>query len=168
MRTRLGICLLASVVAVVSAQTPDQNPPLQRPTFRGGINYVKVDMYASTRDGKPILDLQRDEIEWMTSMTYQAASGAGAANMRELVAQMAQVGDSAKALLDDPASAIYNLPGIWRLKGPLDLVKRERPRAKGGSTNDGSTPCLRPGTTHETEPGPPHMGSSLSSSRVRH
>src|SRR5512144_3211160 len=35
---------------------------------------------------------QRDEIEWMTSMTYQAASGAGAATMRELVAQMAQVG----------------------------------------------------------------------------
>ena len=45
---------------------------------------------------------QRDEIEWMTSMTYQAASGAGAANMRELVAQMAKVGDSAKALLGDP------------------------------------------------------------------
>jgi aspartate-semialdehyde dehydrogenase len=52
---------------------------------------------------------QRDEIEWMTSMTYQAASGAGAANMRELVAQMAQVGDSAKALLADPASAILDL-----------------------------------------------------------
>jgi aspartate-semialdehyde dehydrogenase len=52
---------------------------------------------------------QRNEIEWMTSMTYQAASGAGAANMRELVAQMAQVGDSAKALLADPASAILDI-----------------------------------------------------------
>jgi len=52
---------------------------------------------------------QRDEIEWMTSMTYQAASGAGAANMRELVAQMAQVGDSARALLNDPASAILDI-----------------------------------------------------------
>jgi aspartate-semialdehyde dehydrogenase len=52
---------------------------------------------------------QRDQIEWMTSMTYQAASGAGAANMRELVAQMAQVGDSAKALLQDPASAILDI-----------------------------------------------------------
>jgi aspartate-semialdehyde dehydrogenase len=52
---------------------------------------------------------QRDEIEWMTSMTYQAASGAGAANMRELVAQMAQVGGSARALLDDPASAILDI-----------------------------------------------------------
>ncbi len=52
---------------------------------------------------------QRDEIEWMTSMTYQAASGAGAANMRELVAQMARVGDSARALLNDPASAILDI-----------------------------------------------------------
>src|ERR1043165_6445137 len=38
---------------------------------------------------------QRDEIEWMTSMTYQAASGAGAANVRELVAQLMRVGDDA-------------------------------------------------------------------------
>ena len=52
---------------------------------------------------------QRDEIEWATSMTYQAASGAGAANMRELVAQMAAVGDSAKGLLADPASGILDI-----------------------------------------------------------
>jgi len=52
---------------------------------------------------------QRDEIEWMTSMTYQAASGAGAANMRELVAQMAAIGQSAQRLLAEPASAILEL-----------------------------------------------------------
>jgi aspartate-semialdehyde dehydrogenase len=52
---------------------------------------------------------QHDQIEWMTCMTYQAASGAGAANVRELVAQMASVGDRAKALLSDPASAILDL-----------------------------------------------------------
>ena len=52
---------------------------------------------------------QRDEIEWMTSMTYQAASGAGAANMRELVAQMARIGQSAQRLLADPASAILDI-----------------------------------------------------------
>src|SRR5688500_11264525 len=53
--------------------------------------------------------LQRDEIEWMTSMTYQAASGAGAAAMRDLVAQMAAVGDSARSLMSDPASAILDI-----------------------------------------------------------
>jgi aspartate-semialdehyde dehydrogenase len=52
---------------------------------------------------------QRDQIEWMTSMTYQAASGAGAANMRELVAQMARIGQSAQRLLADPASAILDI-----------------------------------------------------------
>jgi aspartate-semialdehyde dehydrogenase len=52
---------------------------------------------------------QRDEIEWMTGMTYQAASGQGAAAMRELVAQMAAIGGRAKALLDDPASAILDI-----------------------------------------------------------
>jgi len=50
-----------------------------------------------------------DLVEWMTSMTYQAASGAGAKNMRELVAQMRLVGAAAAPLLDDPASAILDL-----------------------------------------------------------
>jgi aspartate-semialdehyde dehydrogenase len=52
---------------------------------------------------------QHDEIEWMTSMTYQAASGAGAANVRELVAQMARIGHAAQPLLDDPAAAILDI-----------------------------------------------------------
>jgi aspartate-semialdehyde dehydrogenase len=45
-------------------------------------------------------------VEWMTAMTYQAASGAGAAQMRELVEQMGVAHESAKRLLSDPASAI--------------------------------------------------------------
>jgi len=52
---------------------------------------------------------QRDQIEWMTSMTYQAASGAGAAAMRDLVAQMAVLGDSTRNLVKDPASAILDI-----------------------------------------------------------
>jgi aspartate-semialdehyde dehydrogenase len=52
---------------------------------------------------------QRDQVEWMTSMTYQAASGQGAAAMRDLVAQMSVIGDRAQALLSDPASAILDI-----------------------------------------------------------
>ena len=48
-------------------------------------------------------------VEWMTSMTYQAASGAGAKNMRELVAQMAAIGQAAQAELARPESAILDL-----------------------------------------------------------
>jgi len=49
---------------------------------------------------------EKNLVEWMTSMTYQAASGAGAQNMRELVAQMRHIGSDAAALLDEPATAI--------------------------------------------------------------
>jgi aspartate-semialdehyde dehydrogenase len=55
---------------------------------------------------------QRDQVEWMTSMTYQAASGQGAAAMRDLVAQMAAIGGRAKPLLDDPASAILEIDRV--------------------------------------------------------
>ena len=52
---------------------------------------------------------EKNLIEWMTSMTYQAASGAGAKNMRELVAQMQTIGNDAAPLLSDPATAIQIL-----------------------------------------------------------
>jgi aspartate-semialdehyde dehydrogenase len=48
-------------------------------------------------------------VEWLTAMTYQAASGAGAQNMRELLQQMGEAHLAAKDLLDDPASAILDI-----------------------------------------------------------
>jgi aspartate-semialdehyde dehydrogenase len=48
-------------------------------------------------------------VEWMTAMTYQAASGAGAQNMRELIAQMGATHASVSELLADPASAILEI-----------------------------------------------------------
>jgi aspartate-semialdehyde dehydrogenase len=53
--------------------------------------------------------LAADLVEWITCMTYQAASGAGAANMRELVAQMGEAHRVAKDLLDDPRSSILDI-----------------------------------------------------------
>ncbi|HXX85278.1 MAG TPA: aspartate-semialdehyde dehydrogenase [Casimicrobiaceae bacterium] len=53
--------------------------------------------------------LQRDLVEWMTCMTYQSASGAGAQNMRELLQQMGEAHLAAKDLLDDPASSILDI-----------------------------------------------------------
>jgi aspartate-semialdehyde dehydrogenase len=52
---------------------------------------------------------QHDLIEWMTCVTYQAASGAGAQNMRELLQQMGEAHLAAKTLLDDPGSAILDI-----------------------------------------------------------
>jgi aspartate-semialdehyde dehydrogenase len=53
--------------------------------------------------------LREGWVEWITAMTYQAASGAGARNMRELVAQMKVIGDDASELLASPASTILDL-----------------------------------------------------------
>jgi aspartate-semialdehyde dehydrogenase len=50
-----------------------------------------------------------DLVEWMTAMTYQAASGAGAQNMRELLMQMGEAHLAAKGLLNDPGSAILDI-----------------------------------------------------------
>jgi aspartate-semialdehyde dehydrogenase len=52
---------------------------------------------------------QHDLIDWMTSMTYQAASGGGAQHMRELLTQFGSINAEVKALLDDPASAILEI-----------------------------------------------------------
>lgn len=48
-------------------------------------------------------------VEWISPMTYQAASGAGARNMRELIQQMGAIHQEVKDLLDDPASAILEI-----------------------------------------------------------
>lgn len=48
-------------------------------------------------------------VEWVSSMTYQAASGAGAQNMRELIGQMGHIHSAVAGKLADPASAILEI-----------------------------------------------------------
>jgi aspartate-semialdehyde dehydrogenase len=50
-----------------------------------------------------------DVVEWISPMTYQAASGAGAKNMRELISQMGAINAEVKTLNEDPASAILDI-----------------------------------------------------------
>lgn len=52
---------------------------------------------------------RRDWVEWVSAMTYQAASGAGANNMRELIAGMGALHQSVADNLADPASAILQI-----------------------------------------------------------
>ena len=88
--------------------------PVNMPQIKEGIAQGKKDFIGGNCTVSLMLMglaglFQRDEVEWTTAMTYQAASGAGAAAMRDLVAQMAQIGRSAEGLLDDPASAILDI-----------------------------------------------------------
>ncbi len=52
---------------------------------------------------------EEDLVEWVSPMTYQAASGAGAKHMRELLLQMGDLNQSVQAELSDPASAILDI-----------------------------------------------------------
>ncbi len=60
-------------------------------------------------------------VEWMSTMTYQAASGGGAAHMRELLTQYGTLNASVRHLLDDPKSAILE----------IDRLVAEKQRALG-------------------------------------
>jgi aspartate-semialdehyde dehydrogenase len=53
--------------------------------------------------------IRADLVEWMTCMTYQAASGAGAQNMRELLQQMGEAHRVVQPLLADPGSSILDI-----------------------------------------------------------
>lgn len=64
---------------------------------------------------------EKDMVEWITPMTYQAASGAGARNMRELIQQMGAIDAEVKELLDDPASAILEID-----KKVADFIRSDR------------------------------------------
>jgi aspartate-semialdehyde dehydrogenase len=78
--------------------------------------------------------LREDLIEWVTAMTYQAASGAGAQNMRELVEQMGVVHASAADQLVDPGSAILDID-----RAVTGCLRSERlPRAQFGTALAGS------------------------------
>ncbi|MFT0548129.1 aspartate-semialdehyde dehydrogenase [Allopusillimonas ginsengisoli] len=64
----------------------------------------------------------KDLIEWMTSMTYQAASGGGARHMRELLTQFGLINEAVRPLLDDPASAILEIDrGVLRAQQDAGL-----------------------------------------------
>ncbi|MGD8711879.1 MAG: aspartate-semialdehyde dehydrogenase [Thiohalophilus sp.] len=53
--------------------------------------------------------LDKNLVEWISPMTYQAASGAGAQNMRELIRQMGSINDAVKEINADPAAAILDI-----------------------------------------------------------
>lgn len=88
---------------------PVNRPVIDRATAAGVKNYIggncTVSLMLMAIDGL----LKADLVEWVSAMTYQAASGAGAQNMRELLQQMGEVHFAAKALLADPASAILDI-----------------------------------------------------------
>ena len=88
---------------------PVNRPVIDRALDRGTKDYIggncTVSLMLMAMDGL----FRADLIEWITSMTYQAASGGGAKHMRELVSQMGLSHESVADLLADPASSILDI-----------------------------------------------------------
>jgi len=68
-------------------------------------------------------------VEWMSTQTYQAASGGGAQHMRELLTQYGTLNAEVKALLDDPRSAILEID--------RQVIARQRSMEASETTNFG-------------------------------
>jgi aspartate-semialdehyde dehydrogenase len=88
---------------------PVNMPVIERALASGVRNYIGGNCTVSLMMMGMAGLFRRDLVEWITSMTYQAASGAGAANMRELAEQMAHLGDAAKPALADPAATALEI-----------------------------------------------------------
>lgn len=88
---------------------PVNLPVIKNALARGVKNYIgsncTVGLMLMALDGL----LKADLIEWVSAMTYQAASGAGAPQMRELIEQMGTLHSSARELLADPRSPILEV-----------------------------------------------------------
>ena len=88
---------------------PVNLPVIQNAITRGGKNWVGGNCTVSCMLMGVGALYKAGLVEWMTSMTYQAASGGGAQHMRELLNQYGTLNLEVKALLDDPKSAILEI-----------------------------------------------------------
>lgn len=88
---------------------PVNLPVIQNALARGGNNWIGGNCTVSCMLMGVGALYKAGLVEWMTSMTYQAASGGGAQHMRELLNQFGMLNREVKALLDDPKSAILEI-----------------------------------------------------------
>ncbi len=88
---------------------PVNLPVIQRSLARGGRNWIGGNCTVSCMLMGVGALYKAGLVEWMSTMTYQAASGGGAAHMRELLSQYGTLHAEVKSLLDDPKSAILEI-----------------------------------------------------------
>ena len=88
---------------------PVNLPVIQNAMAKGGKNWIGGNCTVSCMLMGVGALYKAGLVEWMTSMTYQAASGGGAQHMRELLTQYGTLNSEVRALLDDPKSAILEI-----------------------------------------------------------
>jgi aspartate-semialdehyde dehydrogenase len=88
---------------------PVNLPVIQKALMQGGNNWVGGNCTVSCMLMGVGALFKAGLVEWMSTQTYQAASGGGAQHMRELLTQYGTLYAEVKALLDDPKSAILEI-----------------------------------------------------------
>ena len=88
---------------------PVNLPVIKNAMARGGKNWIGGNCTVSCMLMGVGALYKAGLVEWMTSMTYQAASGGGAQHMRELLTQFGTLNSEVRSLLDDPKSAILEI-----------------------------------------------------------
>ncbi len=88
---------------------PVNLPVIQNALAKGGRNWIGGNCTVSCMLMGVGALYKAGLVEWMISMTYQAASGGGAQHMRELLTQFGTLNAEVRALLDDPRSAILEI-----------------------------------------------------------
>ena len=88
---------------------PVNLPVIKQALLKGGTNWIGGNCTVSCMLMGVGALYKAGLVEWMTSMTYQAASGGGAQHMRELLTQFGTLNAEVKSLLDDPKSAILEI-----------------------------------------------------------
>ncbi|WP_293752968.1 aspartate-semialdehyde dehydrogenase [Limnohabitans sp. Rim8] len=88
---------------------PVNMPVIKNALTRGGKNWVGGNCTVSCMLMGVGALYKAGLVDWMSTQTYQAASGGGAQHMRELLTQYGTLNAEVKALLDDPKSAILEI-----------------------------------------------------------
>ncbi|GAB3776193.1 aspartate-semialdehyde dehydrogenase [Ramlibacter monticola] len=88
---------------------PVNMPVIRNALARGGKNWIGGNCTVSCMLMGVGALYKAGLVEWMTTMTYQAASGGGAQHMRELLTQFGTLNAEVRTLLDDPKSAILEI-----------------------------------------------------------
>jgi aspartate-semialdehyde dehydrogenase len=88
---------------------PVNRPVIDNALHKGGLNWIGGNCTVSCMLMGVGALYKAGLVEWMSTQTYQAASGGGAQHMRELLTQFGTLNAQVKSLLDDPKSAILEI-----------------------------------------------------------
>ena len=108
---------------------PVNLPVIQNALARGGRNWIGGNCTVSCMLMGVGALYKAGLVEWMSTQTYQAASGGGAQHMRELLTQFGTLNSEVRTLLDDPKSAILEIDRL--------LVAKQRSLSEAETTQFG-------------------------------